>query len=86
MEKNALNGLTAQFGNATMLGVAGTTINLSVATTFSIRIKWSRMLAPITKLEIPRRCLMARLMLSLKLEFAGANGKSSANIEAFDRI
>lgn len=39
MDKMALQGLTAQFGNATMLGVAGTTINLSVATTFSIRGK-----------------------------------------------
>lgn len=39
MDKLALQGLTAQFGNATMLGVAGTTINLSVATTYSIRGK-----------------------------------------------
>lgn len=39
MDKFALQGLTAQFGNATLLGVAGTTVNLSVATTFSIRGK-----------------------------------------------
>lgn len=39
MDKLALQGLTAQFGNATLLGVAGTTINLSVATTYSIRGK-----------------------------------------------
>jgi hypothetical protein len=39
MDKLALAGLTAQFGNATLLGVAGTTVNLSVATTYSIRGK-----------------------------------------------
>lgn len=39
MDKLALQGLTAQFGNATILGVAGTTLNLSVATTYSIRGK-----------------------------------------------
>ena len=39
MDKVALQGLTAQFGNATLLGVAGTTLNLSVATTYSIRGK-----------------------------------------------
>jgi hypothetical protein len=36
MDSTALRGLTQQLGNATMLGVAGTTINLSVATLFSI--------------------------------------------------
>lgn len=39
MDKLALAGITAQFGNATVLGVAGTTVNISVATTYAIRGK-----------------------------------------------
>lgn len=36
MDNTFLRGLTAQLGNATVLGVAGTTLNLSVSTLVSI--------------------------------------------------
>lgn len=39
MEAFALRGLTAQFGNATLVAGTTTTLSLSVATTFSIRGK-----------------------------------------------